>query len=238
MFDKNLTFNFNSISYSKFLNNLQQSSMTNSNQAYPNLDFFRQSLPHSFHQMYLAKKRQAFTYQAIFFGLGFIFLFLAALIYFKTTNWKCDFYLGHAEFVKACAYSFCLLMTTITCSIGYYIYPEKETIFALIYSVKKSLTRLHKERKRTTRFGLISNQTSTKSLISGVSSQELYYQALDKIQEHQDETLQLVERIHISRRIPWKVKEQLFNQAICELHAHLVNTIQTFQQFHLQTQAG
>jgi hypothetical protein len=232
MINKKIVFNLTPISYSRFLENYRQNSLGQAIQSFPELDFFKQPMPEDLHQIYASKRKESFLYQLIFYSLGLLFAVLAAIIHIKTANWKFDFYLGNSDLIKTSFFLFCLLLSAGAIAIGYLTRPEKEAIYTLVYKVKRHLNKLYRDRRRTIRpfFFFV---TASKEEIE-ISFQSIYYQAIHKIEDHHANTLQLLERIELTKNLHWKAKERLFNQAIWELHEALNNTMHVFQQNTMQ----
>jgi hypothetical protein len=226
-----LIFKTNPISYSQFLDS-KNSLNEKKEQSGTDLQLFKysQTSPHHFHRIYASKKKEGMIYQLIFYSLSILFIFLGCVIYVKTTNWKCDFYLGNSELAKLLCYSFCLLLSASTFGIGLSIYPEKETVQAVIHKSKKHLNRFYREYRRIHHpffifFWLNKEESSTAG-----SVQRIYYDSLYRIEDLQEKTLELIERISSSKNLHGKVKEQLFSEAVHELHELLNHILEIFQQ--------
>lgn len=104
------------------------------------IEFFRRSISSHYQHVYAKKKWQNWAYRFIFFTLGLIFLTLGFIIFFKTTNFACGFYVKNCALVKNGVDCLCLLLAGGAFAIGYKIHPEKDAIQYLIGKVEKELT--------------------------------------------------------------------------------------------------
>lgn len=103
------------------------------------INFFKHSISLHYQHLYATKKRQNWLYRCIFFGFGLLFLTLAILIFFKTTNFACGFYFSNCSIIKNSINCFCLFLATGAFAFSYKIHPEKDAIRDLVAKVEKEL---------------------------------------------------------------------------------------------------
>lgn len=209
-----------SITYSQFLNSNQVQENTHSSKQ---LDFFRQPDQEAFHLLFSVKKKHAATYRLIFLGFSCLFFLLGLLVYFKTANWKCEFYFSNCQLIKTFTYLICLFLSAGSCSLSFLIRPEKDTVKVLTHTAKKQLSVLY----RSAQDILKRSSTGSEKLI--FSCHTLYGKTQHFIQESEHQSLQMLDRIFLARQLTWQMKEQLFNQAIFEIESQLKHILETFE---------
>ena len=223
MLKTRVIFNFISNSYSQFLlprdkNATNKDSFSIEGGVNRSFDFYQ--------TIYLRKKKQSKTHQVIFFALGAVFMALAAIIYFNTTNWACSLYFSHCEYIKPAAYSLCVLLSSITVLIGYMNAPEKDAANFLVYRIEKKLGLLYKRRRLELR-GLFAIFFSDLRFKRQICKQH-YIQALDKIREQRENAVHFLERIPYTTQDP-KIKEKLIREALSDLNNALNGIVQSFK---------
>lgn len=129
----------NKTSYSQFLQQHQFSRVSSSSETLVDVDFFRRSISLHYQHLYTYQKRQNGIYRAIFFGFSLLFLIFSFLIYFKTVNFTCGFYLGQCLSIKNYLNTGCLLLAGVAFGIGYLIEPEKEALSYLVRKVENDM---------------------------------------------------------------------------------------------------
>lgn len=129
----------NKISYSQFLQQHQFSHLSPSNETLVDVDFFRRSISLHYQHLYTHQKWQNGVYRAIFFGFSLLFLIFSLLIYFKTVNFTCGFYLDQCISIKNYLNIGCLLFAGGAFGIGYLIKPEKEALSYLVRKVENDM---------------------------------------------------------------------------------------------------
>ncbi len=123
-------------SSSQFLNTFRQFSVIKQIDS-PDSNFF--SPPRSNYQILLSKKKQVFFHQVIFFIFGILFLSLAGIVYFETTNWAYHLIFGSSQFIKILIFFLCLFLAAGAFAIARIAHHEKKlfkpfTCDAKIYS--------------------------------------------------------------------------------------------------------
>jgi hypothetical protein len=114
------------VSRSQFIKAFQRVHLTQQPNLHLNFDILHHSLQYSHYHIYLSKKRQALIYQFIFFGFGILFLVLASILYFYTTNWSYYAMFGSSGFIKLCLYALCLILSMGAFGIAYKIRPPRK----------------------------------------------------------------------------------------------------------------
>lgn len=140
-------FNNHSVSYSQFLYSPRVHSLiAESTEGVANNEFFKRSVSLHYQHAYTAKKWQNGIYRLFFFGLSVLFvIILGALIYSKTTNFTCSFYLSNCGMIKNFINLSCFLLAAGALAAGYKIHPEKDAIRDLVGKVEKELIHLSRE---------------------------------------------------------------------------------------------
>lgn len=214
-------FNFTSNSYSQFLQNSNPTVFIQQiNVQEIDIDFFYISKD-SAQQVYRKKKKQAQVYQWVFWGLGILFLFLAMIISQWSIKWTYSLYFYHNSLIRTYLYGFCLLLAPLTFIIGYRMRPEKETTYDLTSTMERQLHAIYKSFNEQP----ILDQKHS-------NAQQNYTYALGKIHNWKDYTLELLDQIAHSATHDALTKEQLFSQAILDLHQRLYETVKAFKQTH------
>lgn len=132
-------FNNNSVSYSQFLHHPRVHSLTESPEGVVDSEFFKRSVSLHYQHAYAAKKWQNWVYRLLFFGFSLLFVMLGALIYSKTTNFTCGFYVSNCGMIKNFVNMSCFFLAAGALTIGYKIHPEKDAIRYLVGKVEKEL---------------------------------------------------------------------------------------------------
>jgi hypothetical protein len=140
MLEKTL-FKASPVSYSRFLQSKEfhVHCLTDARESV-DIAFFRRSISFHYQHAYAKKKWQNWVYRFIFFGFGLLFLVLGAMIFFKTVNFACGFYIKNCTLVKNGINLLCLLLAGGAFAIGYKIHPEKDAIQYLMGKVERELT--------------------------------------------------------------------------------------------------
>lgn len=130
-----------SISYSQFLQSKEQHvhCLTDIKDPSVDIEFFKQSISLHYQHEYAKQKWQNWVYRFIFFGFGLLFLVLGIIIFFKTANFACGFYVKNCGFVKNCINIVCLLLAGGAFTTGFRIHPEKEAFEHLVSKVGREL---------------------------------------------------------------------------------------------------
>lgn len=140
-------FKFSPISYSQFLRSEKKEHsflhhfryLAESRDSSIDMEFFKRSISLHYQHVYAAKKWQNWCYRCIFFIFGLLFLVLAGIIFFKTTNFACGLYFKNCFLLKNCINIFCLFLAGGAFAIGYQIHPEKEAMQYLVGKVEREL---------------------------------------------------------------------------------------------------
>ena len=103
------------------------------------IEFFKRSVSLHYQHLYANKKWQSALYRFIFLSLGLLFLIMAGIIFFKTTNHACGFYFSQCDLLKKGLNMFCFLLAASSFTCSYYIHPEKEAIHYLIGKVEREI---------------------------------------------------------------------------------------------------
>lgn len=195
---------------------------TQTNNTYPDLTPFREP-PH--HRPYTTNKHKVRLYQAGFLLFGMVFLTLAGLIYFKTTNWTCALYFGNCMAVKMIVITLCLFFSFISISTSLNMRTEKEAINHLAkrakYRLRRTYLRIKAQLGLTSLFSF--NDQNAQYL------KQIYLDTREIIADRQAETLHLFYRIKNSHEIDPEIKEDLYNQAILEFHDQLFSIVLSFR---------
>lgn len=217
----NLNLDTNS-SYSQFLTPYEQ------NQETPTSEFemFRQPLD-IYLQIFYLKKKQSKLYKSIFFGLSFIFLFLAYFVYFYTTNWACSIYFQNCSLVKTSIYTTCLILSGVIFGYGYFIRAEKEAALYLFHRMKKTLKTAYKKHNFEMGFVLDLQQETRKRRFS---FRQNYNYTLEKMNQYKIQTFHILEQIAYSATHNAQEKNELINQALSEFQNSLQTSVQSFKQ--------
>lgn len=214
---------FSSTSYSQFLNSF--SSYSNSN---TDKELLESHADKSKDQLYLKKYRKARIYRFIFLCFSFLFLFLAGVVYFKTTNWACSLYFSNCELVKASSISICLLLASLSLVVSYKIKPEREAVNFLAEKIRSTINQIYQSSQIRLK-EVTKNQTSSlKSFPPGFKTK--YYETLDHIQEKQDKVLHVLESIALSNQLNAAAKKRLFNQALLDFQMKLNEIVQAYKK--------
>lgn len=227
MIEKNTIFNPPSISYSRFLNSETDSQTIN------NLDFFRQSSSYlSQNHIYIYKKRQAYIYRWIFLGFSLLFFALGLIVFLKSMNGAFNFYLGNGEMIKTSIYSLCLILSASSMGITWMANPEREAAQILFSNMRRNLIFFYKEQQRLLSHSSI-HEKRWKAFLH-----DMHNQALDNLEESYTKNLELLSRITHTKGLARKIKDQLFNQAIHELHTTLQGVVSSFKDKAFSVQIG
>ncbi|MFI0434490.1 MAG: hypothetical protein ACH350_02025 [Parachlamydiaceae bacterium] len=136
---KTTSFKFTPISYTRFLPSSSLSRSLDQSTEKMDADFFKRSISLHYQHAYASKKWQNWIYRIIFFGFGFLFLLLSAIIFHKTSNFSCSIYFKNCLFVKNSINILCLLLAGGAFIVGYKMHPKKEAIQYLIGKIEREL---------------------------------------------------------------------------------------------------
>lgn len=197
--------------------------------SYPELYDLREQIeidrngPH--HRPYSANKSKVMSYQGIFLAFSLIFLTLAGLIYYKTTNWTCSLFFGNFMMIKTLISTFCLFLFFSSMWVALSMRIEREAMNHLSRRAKKRLAKIYGRIKAELGFTTFYSFNDPKAIYLW----QLYKDAKDKLADRKEETLLVFSRIKNSNDIDPEIKEDLYNQAILEYHDQLYTIILDFK---------
>lgn len=196
---------------------------------YPELYDLREQIeinrngPH--HRPYSANKSKVMSYQGIFLAFSLIFLTLAGLLCYKTTNWTCSLFFGNFMMIKTSIITSSLFFFLSSMWIALSMRTEREAINHLAKRAKKRLSKIHSRFRAEQGFTFIQSFNDPKSAYL----KHLYKEAKDRLEDRREETLLLFSRIKDSKEVDPEIKEDLYNQAILEFHDQLYSIILGFK---------
>lgn len=204
-------------------------SLVKTDNSYPELYDLREQIeierngPH--HRPYSTNKKRVMAYQGIFLGFSLIFLTLAGLMCFKTTNWTCSLLFGNIMMIKTfiITFSFFLFLASVWTALS--MRTEREAVNHLAKRAKKRLRAVYARKQAELGVTSIFSHSDPKAAFL----KQLYKEARDKIQDRLEETLLLFSRIKDSKEVDPESKEDLYNQAILEFHDLLYAIILEFR---------
>ncbi len=197
--------------------------------SYPELYDLREQIeidrngPH--HRPYSANKKRVMAYQGIFLGFSLVFLTLAGLMCFKTTNWTCSLLFGNFMMIKTFIITLSLFLFLSSMWVALSMRTEREAINHLTKRAKKRLSKMYDRLKAELGITSFYSFSDPKALCL----KHLYREARDKIEDRREETLLLFSRIKDSKDVDPEIKEDLYNQAILEFHDQLYTVILAFK---------
>lgn len=215
--ENNTLFNSVSISYSRFLSDVNKNQIDDSNQP---IDFY--------HLIYLIKKRQSSIYKLIFFGISLIFLFLGCFVFYNTTNWACSLYFQNCAFIKAFIYSLCFSLSFSSFLLAFFIKPEKETVHYLVNRMEKSLKSIYSRMKQDIKEAPLNFYFDSR--LKKDLYKQSFNQSLEKIHEQREQAIQLLDRIAYSKHYDVLTKNKLIDQSLFELQNKLNYILQGFKK--------
>lgn len=219
MVERPSIFNFVSNSYTKFLLpycSLQTEKLESENNKFSSFEIYM--------HLYKVKKNQSKLYKLIFSILGLVFFFLAAIVYFNTTNWACSLYFQNCAFIKASIYTLCFFLSIIAFGFSYSIFPEKETARYLQNRMIKSLKDSYNRHKME--LGLILHEDAKKKR---AYFRQNYLLTLEKMKDHKQNAFYILEKIVYSKK-DYATKNQMITQSLFDLQNALNAALQVFKQ--------
>lgn len=198
-------------------------------QSYPELYDLREQIeierngPH--HRPYSANKSKVMSYQGIFLAFSLIFLTLAGLLHFKTTNWTCSLFFGNFMMIKTFITTLSLFFFFSSMWVALSMRIERETINHLAKRAKKRLSKLYAKIRAENGFSSFYFLDDPKSAFL----RQLYRETRDRIEDRREETLLLFSRIKNSQDVDPEIKEDLYNQAVLEFHDQLHTILLDFK---------
>lgn len=185
-------------------------------------------------QLYSARKRSVRIYRLIFLAISFIFVSLAVGSYYHTWHWSAQLIVANSTTLKAILGSICMLFGLVSFTIACSMRTEKEAAHHLYVKAKHRLSKIYARKQLT--HGVRNLFAIGNFCRRAAALKHMYNESLDKLQEYQDNTLHLLEKIYESPSVDWKAREVLYNQAIQELQDHLDETLIDFQHFNIEEQ--
>lgn len=199
--------------------------------SYPELESFRRQLEHtktSFkHKPYTSQKRKVMHYRAIFFAFGFLFLLLGMIVHYKTSILASSLLFGNIATLKFVMSAICLLLAGSAFVFSILMRTDKEVANRLIAHAKRKLKRAYE--RKWIELGVKPFFLFSKERRPVLTLKQHYRDARVKIHDHREEVFSLLQQVSNSMEIDPKTRENLYNQAMCELNEKLALTIQSFQ---------
>lgn len=129
----------NKVSYSQFLQKHQITQLPYQKDSLRDVDFFKRSISGHYQHVYANQKWRNWLYRVVFFGFSLLFLIFGVLIYFKTANFTCGFYLNQCSSIKDYLNIGCLLLATGSFGISYMIQPENDAFHYVVNKIEKDM---------------------------------------------------------------------------------------------------
>lgn len=202
----------------------------NTAQSYPELYDLREQIeidrngPH--HRPYSANKSKVMSYQGIFLAFSLIFLTLAGLMCFKTTNWTCSLLFGNFMMIKTFIITLSLFFFLSSMWVALSMRTEREAANHLARRAKRRLYKMYARCKAEQGITALQSFNDPKAAFL----KQLYHEAKDKLEDRLTETRLVFGRIKNSQDLDPEIKEDLYNQAILELHDQLYGLILEFKE--------
>jgi hypothetical protein len=168
------------------------------------------------------------SYRTIFFGIGFIFLGLALLIFQHNLVFFSTFFGNFSLLTKGAMIGTSLCLSFIAAFIGYSLCVAREASAYLLSKAKRKLFQIY-TRKRLEQglAGLFNFGTFCKK---HYSLKHNYQETLHQIEEYKEETLVLLQNIQQYAGVEAHYRELLFNQALGEMYDKMQISLQAFKQ--------
>jgi hypothetical protein len=195
-------------------------------ETYNELDDFREKLEEKgktyFTQPFTQHKNNALSYRLIFASIGILFIFLIALLAFKTSFWYSNLYDTQYFLAKSVLIGTCSFLSFCSLCFAYNIRAEKEAIHYILQKAKKRLRQLYSRRKSGLGLKRFYDYEQAHPL------KNAYHQAFDQMYELKVHAMHLIKEVSSSKEIDSVEKERLFNQAILEFRDKLNKVIQHY----------
>jgi hypothetical protein len=174
-------------------------------------------------------KSKCFFIEASFFFFGFLFAFLGAFVFFKTSSWTTLHW--SSQLVKPFVVFFCGGLATLAFALSVSMRADQESVHSVVRKAKLILSRVYTRRRVD--LGLHRLLYIGRRYRQHMAYRHFYDEARDKIHDLQEETIRLISEI-ASAPFEKKQKEILYNQAVSELHDRLTQLVLSFKHASIQ----
>ncbi|CRX39341.1 hypothetical protein [Estrella lausannensis] len=179
------------------------------------------------HHPYTLKKGIVVLYKTIFFILGILISFLGIYICSTSYNFIADHLIAATLGTKIFIAGLSATLATLAFFFAAKMQPHREIALGFAKNAKHRAKRLYMRKvfylryQRAIEHAEIDDaKTSWKFLLEDV---------IETIEDRQEDTLLLLERIYQSATLRAEEKEKLFNQALYEFHTSLKKALQFFE---------
>lgn len=179
-------------------------------------------------QHYTLNKKNAFIYRAIFVLIGVTMAFLAYLTSARSPDWINDIYFTYCLLVKSALASTASLLAVGAIVIAWFIRPETESLTHVYTHFTRKLRKEFRRKIHLTGYTPFHHQAELDEKLVELRSE--YRQAKQILAYHKDHTKELVHEIAGNSSYDSEYKEQLFNEALQELHLELEGVLKEYVQ--------
>ncbi len=206
--------------------------LANSNIHYLELELFKQRLQKdqstSSYLTYTTSYNKVHRYRTIFFTLGIVFLVLSAMVFHQHLNFFTVLFGNISVIAKSIIASFSLMLAIGAILMGYSLCIAKEACGDLVEKSKRKLTQAFT--RKCIKHGFHRFNFVKRDYRKYLELKLQYSEAIDLINEQQEETYHLLQKIQKFVAIDTEYQELLFNQALSEMNDTLQKILGAFNQ--------
>lgn len=198
---------------------------------YPELHLFKNQIEidgkGTLSKPYSSVKSSVMIYRTIFLSIGVLYFLLGLILFTKSLTWTCSLVFGSCVLVKTILCSLCSVSSIYCIALGLLIKHEKEAVKKVYNEYKTRLKRVHE--KKAVKYGLKSFFVFGQEQRTSLALKQLYFDALERLQEYKDETMDILNRIADTESIDNDKREELYNQAILEFKDKMELAVNSFK---------
>lgn len=199
---------------------------------YPLLHLFKHQIESDkmghFYRPYSFHKPSVYLYRLIFLGIGALYSLLAFILLIKTLSWTSEFLFGSKFYVKTTLLGICGLIGTSSLLMSFSMRPEKEAVKKAIRKGKTKLKRAYVRKKIQHGLNVLFSFGELRH--KALAFNHHFHEMMAKLYEEQEEAYHLVDRISRTKSVDYATREELFNQAIIELHRKIEGLVHYFER--------
>jgi hypothetical protein len=201
---------------------------------YLELDLFKQQIQGDVdgtpQYTYATSQEKVRWYRTVFFAMGFVFLVLAALAFRQNILIFSAYFGNIGQLAKGFLGGISLSLACLAGVLGYGLCVAKEASHHVASRAKRKLLQLY-SRKRLERGlqGLQGLFFLRENLGKHAALKHEYRHTLELIEEQQEKTTHLLQKIQNYSVVDAGYRELLFNQALAELNDQLQSNLQSFK---------
>ena len=199
--------------------------------SYPELHLFKNQIEVEsngpIHKPYTNERSSVVMYRTIFLSIGVLYFLLALILFTKSLTWTCSLLFGSCFLVKTVLCSLCSISSIYCIALGFLIKSEKEAVKKVFSQAKSRLGRAYE--RKAVKHGIKTFFAFGEEQRRSMALKQIYYEALEKLQEYKEETMNILTRISNTESLDGDKKEELYNQAILEFKDKMELVINSFK---------